>query len=102
MSKDTTKIELGDGLNQDRSDLDRLEAMTDEEIDTSDIPELDASFFKDAKVVMPPEKKHVSIRLDADVLEWMKSQGKGYQSRINAVLRAYYEANQGDESNNRR
>jgi uncharacterized protein (DUF4415 family) len=38
----------------------------------------------------------VSIRLDADVLEWMKSQGKGYQSRINAVLRAYYEAHQGD------
>lgn len=41
---------------------------------------------------MPPEKKHVSIRLDSDVLEWMKSRGKGYQSRINAVLRAYCEA----------
>ncbi len=77
-----------------KSDLKRLDAMKDEDIDYSDIPELDDNFFENAEVVMPPEKKHVSIRLDADVLEWMKAQGKGYQSRINAVLRAYYEAHQ--------
>lgn len=38
------------------------------------------------------KKEHVSIRLDADVLDWMKAQGKGYQSRINRILRSYYEA----------
>ena len=94
MSKKRTKTQSGEGLDQDRTDWDRLDAMKDEDIDTSDIAALDADFFKSAEVVMPPEKKHVSIRLDADVLEWMKSQGKGYQSRINAVLRAYYEAHQ--------
>ncbi len=92
MNKKLTKTQSGDRLDQDRTDWDRLDVMKDEDIDTSDIAALDANFFKNAEVVMPPEKKHVSIRLDADVLEWMKSQGKGYQSRINAVLRAYYEA----------
>ncbi len=85
MSKDTTK-----------SDLKRLDAMGDEEIDYSDIPELDASFFRDAPVVVPPGKKQLTIRLDSDVLTWLKSQGRGYQSRINAILRSYYEAHQGD------
>ena len=66
--------------------------MLDEDIDYSDIPELDDDFFKNAKVVISPRKKPVALRLDADVLEWMKAQGKGYQSRINAILRAYYEA----------
>ena len=92
MSKKTTKTVLGEGLDQDRTDWKRLDAMTDDDIDYSDIPELGDDFFKNAEVVMPPEKKHLSIRLDADVLDWMKAQGKGYQSRINAVLRAYYEA----------
>jgi len=92
MSKKITKMQLGEGLDKSKTDWKRLDAMTDDDIDYSDIPELDEAFFKNAEVVMPPEKKHLSIRLDADVLEWMKAQGKGYQSRINAVLRAYYEA----------
>lgn len=92
MSEKITRMRSDEGFGQDRTDWNRLRAMKDEDIDTSDIPELDESFFKNARVVMPPEKKHVSIRLDADVLDWMKAQGKGYQSRINAVLRAYYEA----------
>lgn len=75
-----------------KSDLKRIDAMLDEDIDYSDIPELDDDFFKNAKVVISPRKKPVALRLDADVLEWMKAQGKGYQSRINAILRAYYEA----------
>ena len=54
--------------------------MTDDDIDCSDIVELDAEFFNNVEVVMPPEKKHVSIRLDAGKLDWMKAQGKGYQS----------------------
>lgn len=68
--------------------------MSDEDIDYSDIPELDENFFKNARIVVPPGKKQLTLRLDADVLEWMKAQGKGYQSRINAILRAYYEAHQ--------
>jgi uncharacterized protein (DUF4415 family) len=70
--------------------------MRDEDIDYSDIPELDKNFWKNAKMVVPPGKKQLTVRLDTDVLEWLKGQGKGYQSRINAILRSYYEAHQGD------
>ena len=75
-----------------KSDLKRIDAQGDQDIDYSDIPELDEDFFKKARVVVPPGKKQLTLRLDADVLAWMKAQGKGYQSRINAILRAYYEA----------
>ena len=75
--------------------LAQLEAIRDEDIDCSDIPELDADFWKHAKMSVPPGKKQLTIRLDADVLAWLKAQGKGYQSRINAILRSYYEAHQG-------
>ncbi|MEL7225865.1 MAG: BrnA antitoxin family protein [Cyanobacteria bacterium J06576_12] len=98
MSRKRTKRQPGESNDQDRTDWDRVDGMKDEDIDTSDIATLDAEFFKRVEVIRPPEKKHVSIRLDADVLDWMKSQGKGYQSRINAVLRAYYEAHQDDRS----
>jgi uncharacterized protein (DUF4415 family) len=74
------------------TDWARVDAMTDEEIDTSDIPELDETFFKNAVLWMPKPKKSISLRIDQDVLEWFKSQGKGYQTRINAVLKAYKEA----------
>ena len=79
-----------------KSDLARIDAQSDQDIDYSDIPELDEQFFKDARVVVPPGKKQLTLRLDADVLDWLKAQGKGYQSRINAVLRAYYEAHRDD------
>jgi uncharacterized protein (DUF4415 family) len=49
----------------------------------------DASWFRRAKIVLPEPKKAVSIRLDRDVMEWFRNQGKGYQTRINVVLRAY-------------
>ncbi len=79
-----------------KSDLKRIDGLRDDDIDYSDIPALDDEFFKTAEVVMTPGKKPVTIRLDEDVLNWMKAQGKGYQSRINAVLRAYYEAHRDD------
>lgn len=69
-----------------------LAAIPDDEIDTSDIPELDEKFWKNARVVDPQNKTAISIRVDQDILEWFRSQGRGYQSRMNAVLRAYYEA----------
>ena len=65
--------------------------MKDSEIDTSDIPELDASFFARAELHMLQRKKAVSIRLDQDILDWFRKQGRGYQTRMNAVLRAYVE-----------
>ncbi|MBM4301510.1 MAG: BrnA antitoxin family protein [Deltaproteobacteria bacterium] len=74
------------------SDLKRLRHMKDEEIDYSDIPELDEAFFEKAVIVLPQPKASVSIRLDQEVLDWFKAQGKGYQTRINALLRAYMEA----------
>ena len=77
-----------------KSDLKRLDEMSDANIDYSDIPALDAAFFRDARVVVPPGKKQLTVRLDADVLAWLQDQGKGYHSRINAILRAYYEAHQ--------
>jgi len=75
-----------------KSDLKRIDQTGDDDIDYSDIPELDASFFETARVVVPPGKKQVTVRLDSDVLTWLKGQGRGYQTRINAILRAYYEA----------
>ena len=74
------------------SDLKRLRKLKDEEIDYSDLPELDEAFFKKAVIVLPKPKAAVCIRLDQEVLEWFKAQGKGYQTRINALLRAYMEA----------
>ena len=66
-----------------------LAALPDEAIDTSDMPELGDDFFRNAKLVMPAGKRQVTLRIDADVLDWFRAQGKGYQSRMNAVLRAY-------------
>jgi len=79
-----------------KSDLNRLDSMSDKDIDYSEIPEFDEEFLRSVDMKFSPGKKPVSLRLDADVLEWMKAQGKGYQSRINAILRAYYEAHRDD------
>ena len=75
-----------------RTNWRRLAALPDDRIDTSDIPELDESFFRAAKLRLPTRKQLVSLRIDSDVLDWFKRQGKGYQTKINAVLRAYVRA----------
>ena len=74
------------------TDWKRLERMKDQEIDVSDIPPLDEAFFKNASLRMPSSKKAVSLRLDSDLLDWFKEQGKGYQTKINAILRVYMRA----------
>jgi uncharacterized protein (DUF4415 family) len=66
--------------------------LSDRDIDYSDIPELDKNFFKSATLVLPEPKTTMTIRLDQQVLEWFKAKGPGYQTRINALLRAYMEA----------
>ena len=66
--------------------------MRDEDIDYSDIPELDDEFFARATQIWPPLKQQLTIRLDEDVLKWLKSNGPGYQTRINLILRAAMES----------
>ncbi len=58
-------------------------------IDFSDIPETAENFWADADIVLPKEKTAISIRLDNDVLDFFRNQGKGYQTKINAILRSY-------------
>jgi uncharacterized protein (DUF4415 family) len=70
----------------------RVDSLSDRDIDYSDIPELDKDFFKSATLALPEPKTAVTIRLDQQVLEWFKAKGPGYQTRINALLRAYMEA----------
>ena len=75
------------------TELQRLAARPDEDIDLSDLPELDEAFFREADW-RPPIKKPITIRLDADVLEWFRNQGPGYQTRINRLLRRFMEVQQ--------
>jgi uncharacterized protein (DUF4415 family) len=79
---------------KNQTDWARLDALTDEEIEASIANDPDWAEFKDvdwskAVLVIPAKKKAISIRLDEDVLDYFKSEGEGYQRRINAVLRSY-------------
>ena len=78
------------------TDYARLDSMTDDDIakavaDDPDAPPLDVDWDK-ANIVIPPGKDIITLRLDRDVLEWLRAQGKGYQTLINQVLRAFYDA----------
>ncbi len=80
-----------------KTDWRRLRAMADEEIHAAvvsdpDVRPTDESFWKDARVVMPKRKETITMRLDADLLDWFRKE-RGYQTRINAILRAYMSAN---------
>ncbi len=73
--------------------------MPDEAIDYSDIPELDEEFWRNARVVMPEAKERITLRVDKEVVEFFRNKGQGYQTRMNAVLRAYVEAQQDKKPN---
>jgi len=75
-----------------RTNWARIDALKGKAIDTSDIPEQGTAFFKRAVLRLPEPKTAVTIRLDQQVLKWFKAKGPGYQTRINALLRAYMEA----------
>ncbi|MCC6500439.1 MAG: BrnA antitoxin family protein [Anaerolineales bacterium] len=83
-------------LNKPQTDWNRLETMTDDEIDTSDIPPIPPEMFAKAMVKRGlktrDSKAQLTIRVDKDVLAWFKAHGRGYQTQINALLRAYMEA----------
>ena len=72
-----------------KRELAALAVLPDDQIDTSDIPELPLAAWKDAVRgrFYRPVKQAVSMRLDADVVAWLKKPGKGYQTRVNRILR---------------
>lgn len=81
-------------LSKSQTDYARLGAMEDEDIDLSEVPEITPEMFAEAVIrrgLKPRIKKQMTLRLDEDVLDWFKRQGRGYQTRINALLRAYME-----------
>ncbi len=79
-----------------QTDWARVDAMKDKEIDFSDTPEVSPEMFARAIVrrgLKPvPRKAQLTLRMDSDVLEWFRKQGQGYQTKINALLRAYMDA----------
>jgi uncharacterized protein (DUF4415 family) len=84
---------------ESRTDLARVRAKTDEELERDiagdpDFKDVPKDWFKEAEAVMPTQKKLLSLRLDADVIEWFKQRGPGYQTRMNAVLRAFVDHKQ--------
>jgi uncharacterized protein (DUF4415 family) len=96
MSDDVTRVTLDEAKEMEsQTDWEALEEKTDEEIREAvesdpDTHFLDEDWFEAATFVNPSaEKERISIRLDEDILEFFRSQGRGYQSRINKVLREY-------------
>jgi uncharacterized protein (DUF4415 family) len=77
---------------ESRTNWRKLAALPEDKIDTSEVPELDEGFFREAALRLPQAKQMVSIRIDRDVLDWFRQQGKGYQTKINAILQAYVRA----------
>ena len=78
-----------------KTDWERVRALTDEEIDAAIASDPDAApiltdeELAQVRIVLPEPKRQISIRLDREVIDWFKQQGPGYQTRINAVLRAF-------------
>jgi uncharacterized protein (DUF4415 family) len=79
---------------EERAALKELAAMSDSEIDTSEMPEVADWRGAVRGAFYRPVKRLTSLRLDADLLEWFKRGGEGYQTRINAALREYVERHQ--------
>ena len=87
-----------------QTDFARLDAMRDRDIDLSDASEITPAMFAKAIVrrgLAPRTKRQLTLRLDSDVLDWFKKQGTGYQTRINALLRAYMEEHRAQAARSR-
>lgn len=110
-SKVYTEADIERLRKRSKTDWKRLEKMSDDDIDYSDIPPLTKEWFDEALLVLPRTengstdwherveeamqkraKKPISLRIDPDIYRWFRAQGPRYQSRINAVLKAYMEA----------
>ncbi|MGH6673055.1 MAG: BrnA antitoxin family protein [Xanthobacteraceae bacterium] len=93
-----------DSPSRGKTDWAALDALTDEQIEESIKNDPDWSddwHWSDAVLVIPPKKKAISIRVDEDVLGFFKTEGAGYQRRINAVLRSYVEQKKSKKSKKR-
>ncbi len=89
----TVRVRLEDLPPISEQRLREIEALRDDDIDFSDIPELDEDWFAKAEWRNFNEpKKQLTVRFDRDVVEFFKQGGRGYQTRMNAVLRAYMNA----------
>ena len=77
-----------------KTDLERLDAMTDDMIDTSDIPPLTDEFFATAKWRMPKRDVTVTVEIEPEVVDWYKAQGDNYERYLAAALRIYAQAHQ--------
>jgi len=84
--------------NAQESEIQALKGMKDRDIDTADIPQLQDWSKAVVGKFYRPIKKTLTIRLDADVIAWLKGQGKGYQTRINTILRKTMEGAVSDNS----
>src|SRR5437660_3809617 len=87
---DMKEKRTGKSSAKERTNWKRLRSLSERQIRRAiesdpDVRPTDAEFWKKARVVIPPAKQTITIRLDADLLEWLRKQ-KGYQTRINAVL----------------
>jgi uncharacterized protein (DUF4415 family) len=97
MKEKYTKTFLGKG-GKGQTDWQQVDALTDADIaramqDDADTFEPAPAWFDHALILRPGQpKERITVRLDADMVHWFKEQGSGYQTRINAILRAYYEA----------
>lgn len=74
------------------TDWDRVDALTDEEIDTSDIPSLSDAFFAQATLREPRQNISVTVQIAPDVWAWFKAQGDECEQRLRAAIRIYAEA----------
>lgn len=79
---------------ESKTDVARARAKTEEELDRDiasdpDWAEIPRDWRKSAELIMPGPKQLLSLRIDQDVVQWFRDQGPGYQTRINAVLRAF-------------
>jgi len=75
-----------------KTNLERIDQMTDDMIDTSDIPPLTDNFFATAKWRMPKPKVKVTVEVEPEVLDWFKAQGTGWKQQLTAAIRIYAHA----------
>ena len=75
-----------------KTNLERIDAMTDDMIDTSDIPPLTDNFFATAKWRMPKPKVKITVEVEPEVLDWFKAQGTGWEQQLTAAIRIYAHA----------
>ncbi|MBF0557019.1 MAG: BrnA antitoxin family protein [Nitrospirae bacterium] len=90
---------------EDRTDWAKVKAMTEDELEASIAADSDGVHeeldWTQGFVGLPPGKKHINIRVDADVLDWFRSKGKGYQTYMNSVLRAFVAKQGAGQASNR-